>query len=126
MKKKKIIYNFCYLKIRPTGNNTFVTLTDPDGNVILKSSAGVIKFSGKKKGTPFVAENIVKNLILTLRSKNIQINLLILQLYGFIKNYSFKKTLHILDELKVNVAIAAYNPFKYGHNGMHLKKPKRL
>ena len=68
MKKKKIIYNFCYLKIRPTGNNTFVTLTDSDGKVILKSSAGVAKFSGKKKGTPYVAENIVKRLILNLRS----------------------------------------------------------
>lgn len=49
MQKQKIVYNLCYLKIRPTECNIFITLTDSKGNVLLKSSAGCLKYKGKKK-----------------------------------------------------------------------------
>ena len=37
-------------------NNTMVTLTDPNGNVISWSSAGQLGFKGSRKSTPFAAQ----------------------------------------------------------------------
>lgn len=42
--------------IKATFNNTLVTVTDPAGNVIAWSSAGVQGFKGSRKGTPFAAQ----------------------------------------------------------------------
>ncbi len=36
-------------------NNTIVTITDPQGNVINWSSAGAVGFKGSRKSTPFAA-----------------------------------------------------------------------
>ncbi|HEX6972419.1 MAG TPA: 30S ribosomal protein S11 [Limnochordia bacterium] len=41
--------------IRSTFNNTIVTITDRQGNVIAWSSAGNVGFKGSKKSTPFAA-----------------------------------------------------------------------
>ena len=41
--------------IHSTYNNTIVTLTDKDGNVISWASAGTIGYKGSKKKTPFAA-----------------------------------------------------------------------
>ncbi|MGE5553241.1 MAG: 30S ribosomal protein S11 [Betaproteobacteria bacterium] len=41
--------------IRSTFNNTIVTITDTDGNVVAWSSAGNQGFKGSRKGTPFAA-----------------------------------------------------------------------
>lgn len=42
--------------IKSTFNNTVVTITDHDGNVISWCSTGMAGFSGTKKGTPFAAQ----------------------------------------------------------------------
>jgi len=42
--------------IRSTFNNTLITLTDPDGNVIASGSAGTSGFRGARKGTAFAAQ----------------------------------------------------------------------
>ena len=42
--------------IQSTFNNTIVTITDPTGNVIAWSSAGVQGFKGSRKSTPFAAQ----------------------------------------------------------------------
>ncbi len=42
--------------IRSTFNNTLVTLTDTDGNVIAWGSAGTAGFKGARKGTAFAAQ----------------------------------------------------------------------
>ncbi len=42
--------------IKATFNNTLVTITDPAGNVVAWSSAGVQGFKGSRKGTPFAAQ----------------------------------------------------------------------
>jgi small subunit ribosomal protein S11 len=51
-------------KIVPSGtafilasfNNTVVTITDLEGNVLCWSSAGALGFKGSRKGTPFAAQ----------------------------------------------------------------------
>jgi len=42
--------------IRTSFNNTIVTLTDPEGNVIAWESAGSAGFKGSRKSTPFAAQ----------------------------------------------------------------------
>lgn len=41
--------------IKSTFNNTIVTITDKQGNVISWASAGVTGFKGSRKGTPYAA-----------------------------------------------------------------------
>jgi small subunit ribosomal protein S11 len=42
--------------IHATFNNTLVTITDPQGQVVAWSSAGAVGFKGSRKGTPFAAQ----------------------------------------------------------------------
>ncbi len=42
--------------IKSTFNNTLVTLTDPNGNVVSFASAGGSGFKGSRKSTPFAAQ----------------------------------------------------------------------
>jgi small subunit ribosomal protein S11 len=42
--------------IQSTFNNTIVTLTDPQGNVIAWGSSGSARFKGSRKGTPYAAQ----------------------------------------------------------------------
>jgi small subunit ribosomal protein S11 len=42
--------------IQSTFNNTIVTITDPNGDVVSWASAGSSGFKGAKKGTPFAAQ----------------------------------------------------------------------
>lgn len=42
--------------IQSTFNNTMVTLTDPQGNVLAWGSSGTAGFKGSRKGTPYAAQ----------------------------------------------------------------------
>jgi small subunit ribosomal protein S11 len=42
--------------IQSTFNNTLITLTDLDGNVIASGSGGTVGFKGARKGTAFAAQ----------------------------------------------------------------------
>jgi len=44
------------IHIHSTFNNTIITITDNDGNVIASSSAGRHGFKGSRKSTPFAAQ----------------------------------------------------------------------
>lgn len=41
--------------IQSTFNNTLITLTDPNGNVIAAGSSGTVGIKGARKSTPFAA-----------------------------------------------------------------------
>lgn len=41
--------------VQSTFNNTIVTLTDPNGNVLSWGTAGSSNFKGSRKGTPYAA-----------------------------------------------------------------------
>ena len=57
-RKKKIKRSFTrgVAHIHATFNNTIVTITDVQGNVIAWSSAGALGYKGAKKATPFAAQ----------------------------------------------------------------------
>ncbi len=54
--KKKIVEGKLY--VESTYNNTRLSLTDKEGNVLAWSSSGSLGFKGAKKGTPFAASKI--------------------------------------------------------------------
>ena len=41
--------------VKATFNNTFVTITDDKGDVLVQSSSGQVGFKGTRKGTPYAA-----------------------------------------------------------------------
>jgi small subunit ribosomal protein S11 len=47
--------------IQSTFNNSIVTITDPNGDVISWASAGSSGFKGAKKGTPFAAQTAAES-----------------------------------------------------------------
>lgn len=55
-KKEKKNIGSGVVHIRSTFNNTIVTITDPAGNVVSWSSAGMQGFKGSRKSTPFAAQ----------------------------------------------------------------------
>ena len=55
-KKEKKNINVGSAHIQATFNNTIVTITDQNGNVIAWSSSGGLGFKGSRKGTPYAAQ----------------------------------------------------------------------
>jgi small subunit ribosomal protein S11 len=56
--RKKIRRNVAkaIVNIKATFNNTLVTITDPNGDVLCVTSAGTVGFKGSRKSTPFAAQ----------------------------------------------------------------------
>ncbi len=50
------------LYVQSTYNNTIVSVTDKQGNLIASSSSGTLGFKGAKKGTPFAAAKVGEEL----------------------------------------------------------------
>src|SRR3954464_919834 len=57
--KKNITHGQAHIK--STFNNTIVSITDPQGNVISWASAGHVGFKGSRKSTPFAAQMAAEN-----------------------------------------------------------------
>ena len=56
--KKKVRRNVprAVIYVQATFNNTIITVTDPNGEVICWDSAGTIGYKGSRKSTPFAAQ----------------------------------------------------------------------
>ncbi len=52
--KKNVVQGVAHIKA--TFNNTIISITDTDGNVISWASAGNVGFKGSRKSTPFAAQ----------------------------------------------------------------------
>lgn len=55
-RKDKKHVNVGVAHIQATFNNTIVSITDPNGNVVAWASAGSLGFKGSRKGTPYAAQ----------------------------------------------------------------------
>lgn len=64
-KKIKIKRNVpqCNVYVEASFNNTIITITDPDGNTLASSSAGVVGFKGTKKSTAFAATKAAQDAV---------------------------------------------------------------
>jgi small subunit ribosomal protein S11 len=57
--KKHVVHGIAH--VHASFNNTHVTITDLEGNVVTWSSAGTLGFKGSRKGTPFAATQAAIN-----------------------------------------------------------------
>jgi small subunit ribosomal protein S11 len=59
-KVQKVSHAIVY--IHSTFNNTILTMTNPEGQVLTWTSSGTVGFKGTKKGTPFAAQQAADEL----------------------------------------------------------------
>jgi len=77
-KKAKRRVDSVVAHVKSSFNNTLVTITTLEGDVLLSMSSGRMGFKGSRKGTPFAASQIATTLhkdMVPLGVKNIEINL---------------------------------------------------
>lgn len=58
--------------IKASFNNTLVTITDVNGEVLVRASAGTVGFKGTRKSTPFAAQRAVEQAAHTARRFGVQ------------------------------------------------------
>ena len=59
-------------------NNTVISITDLEGNLLSSSSAGAVGFKGSRKGTPFAAQQAATNAANAVREygmRSVQVHL---------------------------------------------------
>jgi small subunit ribosomal protein S11 len=77
-KKFKIKLDTVVAHVKSTFNNTMVTVTTPEGDVLLQSSSGKLGFKGSRKGTPFAGSQIGSLISKDIRAnhsaRNVEVN----------------------------------------------------
>ena len=64
--------------VKSSFNNTLVSVTTTDGEVIMRGSAGQLGYTGARKGTPFAATQVANKLakdLVALGARTIEVNL---------------------------------------------------
>ncbi len=107
--------------VQATYNNTIVTITDPIGNVIGWSSAGVVGFKGPKKSTPYAASVIVRDVMEKVKTYGLK------EAYVFVRGIGSGReaAVRALNANGVNVlSIKDQTPIP--HNGCRARRPRRV
>lgn len=122
-KKKKVQRQVSHGRayIKASYNNTLVTLTDQNGNVLAASSAGQNGFRGPKKSTPYAAGVIVKAVCDKAKAYGLR------EVNVFVKGVGSGRE-SAIRALNANgiiiTAIKDVTPIP--HNGCRHKKPRRV
>lgn len=77
-KKIKRQVDSVMVHVKSTFNNTLVTVTTMEGDVLFRGSSGKLGFKGSRKGTPFAASQIASGLAKDMSAvgvKNVEVNL---------------------------------------------------
>ncbi|MFZ5365334.1 MAG: 30S ribosomal protein S11 [Patescibacteria group bacterium] len=107
--------------VKATYNNTIVTLTDQNGNVLSWSSAGLNGFKGPKKSTPFAASIIAKDAVEKSKVYGLR------DVHVFVQGVGLGREAAVrgLNASGLNVlSIKDVTPIP--HNGCRRKKPRRV
>ncbi len=71
-KKEKQNISRGVVYIQATFNNTIITVTDTFGNTISWSSAGMVKFRGSRKSTPYAAQVAAQDAIVRAKERGLK------------------------------------------------------
>jgi len=77
-KKTKRQVDLAVAHVKSSFNNTLVSITTTDGDVLLQGSSGRLGFKGARKGTPFAATQIGTTLakeMVTMGIRSVEVNL---------------------------------------------------
>ncbi|PWB38278.1 MAG: 30S ribosomal protein S11 [Parcubacteria group bacterium] len=120
-KKVKKVVKKGQAHIQATYNNTLVSLTDQQGNLLSWSSAGVNGFKGPKKATPYAAGIIVRSAIEKAKEYGLE------EVDVFVRGVGAGReaAVRALHSHGLNVnSIKDMTPIP--HNGCRPKKPRRM
>lgn len=107
--------------IKATYNNTIITITDPQGNTLAWSSAGVNGFKGPKKATPYAAGVIVRNVAEKVKEMGLT------EVDVFVKGVGAGREASIRALHGNGIAIGSIKDMTpIPHNGCRAKKPRRV
>ncbi|MEX2514892.1 MAG: 30S ribosomal protein S11 [Candidatus Paceibacterota bacterium] len=110
------------LHIRATQNNTQVTLTDPEGDVIFTSSSGALGFRGAKKGTPFAAAKVGELVGAKAKALNAKTARVVVKGTGSGRESPIRAFMNTSDASVTEICDATPIP----HGGNRPKKPRRV
>jgi small subunit ribosomal protein S11 len=68
--KKNVVHGIAH--VHASFNNTLVTITDLEGNVVTWASAGSLGFKGSRKGTPFAAQQAASSAAVIARDHGLR------------------------------------------------------
>jgi small subunit ribosomal protein S11 len=125
-KKKRKSVTLGVVYILATFNNTRITLTDIQGNVLEVSSAGMGGFKGPKKSTPYAASVISSKVFLDLDKKYglKTVDSIKMKGAGSQREHALRSVLSELQKYKITVSkIQDCSPIP--HNGVRPPKRRR-
>lgn len=118
-KKKRNIVNG-HVSILATFNNTIVSISDSQGNVIAWSSSGKMGFKGSKKSTPYAAQVVCSDAIEKAKEYGLQVASVAVRGPGVGR----ESALRALQNSGVVVISIVDNTY-YPHNGCRPPKRRR-
>ena len=128
--KLQKILNFGVIKIKFKKSNTYVTLTDIFGNVLIIKHGGLF-FEGQKRRTPYVSTLCFKNVLTAIQDLNITFKAFILHLTrlrveGRNRYISRLFKDNAVELSNVEKGMCAVRKVKKAHNGVRLAKERRI
>lgn len=121
MPKKANVQSKAKINILATFNNTIISVSDLDGNVLLQESAGSLGFKGARKSTPYAATVATEKAV--ARAKQLGIT----EVEVYIKGPGIGRDAALrairAGNLKIDL-IADVTPIP--HNGVRPRKPRRV
>ena len=117
--KKQVINGVAHISV--SYNNTIVTITDLNGEVIAWSSAGSMGFKGTKKSTPYAANLVAKDC--TEKAKKYNLNNIKIVVKGIGPGREAAMRGFAATGLNITSIMDAT---PVAHNGIRRRKPRRI
>ena len=119
VKGKKVVRGKAF--IQSSYNNTMITVTDLNGDVLAWESAGGVGFKGPKKATPFAASKAVESLIRKLAKTGLREVMVFVRGVGSGREAAIRA---LADQGVDVLSIKDVTPVP--HNGCRPRKPRRV
>ncbi len=107
--------------VQSTFNNTIITITDADGNVISWSSAGTKGFKGARKATPYAAQTAMLDALERAKLMGLQ------EAAVFVSGVGSGREQAVRSIGGTGVRVSSMKDITpVAHNGVRAKKPRRV
>lgn len=117
--KKQVINGVANIHV--SYNNTLISISDLQGNVVSWSSAGLLGFKGTKKSTPYAANLVAKDCVEKAKKYNLTNIKIVVRGIGPARESAVRG----LAGSGLNV-ISLMDNTPVAHNGVKAKKPRRV
>lgn len=107
--------------IQATYNNTIISLTDNQGNILAWSTAGGLGFRGPKKATPFAASKVAETVVAKIKDRGLA------RIRVFVKGIGTGREAAIRSLANSGLEVISIKDMTpVPHNGCRPPKPRRV